>query len=132
MSILINKDTKVLVQGLTGNTGTFHTKQALAYFGTQMVGGIHPKKGGSTWEGRNGEETADLRFRCRRQGKDRRQRIRGLRAASRCSGCDHRSHRRRDPADRLHHRRRSGTRHGRVKAVLDKSKSRLIGPNCPA
>ena len=51
MSILVNKDTKVLVQGLTGKTGTFHTEQALAYYGTQMVGGIHPKKGGETWEG---------------------------------------------------------------------------------
>jgi succinyl-CoA synthetase alpha subunit len=49
MSILINKDTRVLVQGLTGKTGTFHTEQALGYHGTQMVGGIHPKKGGTTW-----------------------------------------------------------------------------------
>ncbi|MCZ2327913.1 succinate--CoA ligase subunit alpha [Bartonella sp. F02] len=55
MSILVNKDTKVLVQGLTGKTGTFHTEQALAYHGTQMVGGIHPKKGGETWEGSKGE-----------------------------------------------------------------------------
>jgi succinyl-CoA synthetase alpha subunit len=55
MSILVNKDTRVLVQGLTGNTGTFHTEQALAYHGTKMVGGIHPKKGGMTWTGAGGE-----------------------------------------------------------------------------
>ena len=56
MSILVNKDTKVLVQGLTGKTGTFHTEQALAYHGTQMVGGIHPKKGGETWTGKDGQK----------------------------------------------------------------------------
>ncbi|MDX8453620.1 succinate--CoA ligase subunit alpha [Mesorhizobium sp. VK9D] len=55
MSILIDKNTKVLVQGLTGKTGTFHTEQALAYHGTKMVGGIHPKKGGETWIGSKGE-----------------------------------------------------------------------------
>jgi succinyl-CoA synthetase alpha subunit len=49
MSILVNKDTKVIVQGLTGKTGTFHTEQALGYFGTQMVAGVHPKKGGESW-----------------------------------------------------------------------------------
>jgi succinyl-CoA synthetase alpha subunit len=49
MSILVNRDTKVLVQGLTGKTGTFHTEQALAYYGTRMVGGTHPKKGGESW-----------------------------------------------------------------------------------
>jgi succinyl-CoA synthetase alpha subunit len=49
MSILVNTDTRVLVQGLTGKTGTFHTEQALAYYGTKMVGGTHPKKGGETW-----------------------------------------------------------------------------------
>lgn len=54
MSILINKDTKILVQGLTGKTGSFHTNQALAYHGTQMVGGIHPKKGGTNWDGEAG------------------------------------------------------------------------------
>ena len=54
MSILINKNTKVLVQGLTGKTGSFHTEQALAYHGTRMVGGIHPKKGGTTWIAQHG------------------------------------------------------------------------------
>jgi len=49
MSILVGSDTKLIVQGFTGKTGTFHTEQALAYFGTKMVGGIHPKKGGETW-----------------------------------------------------------------------------------
>ncbi len=51
MSILIDKNTKIIVQGLTGKTGTFHTEQALAYYGTQMVAGTHPKKGGETWIG---------------------------------------------------------------------------------
>jgi succinyl-CoA synthetase alpha subunit len=51
MSILVNKDTKVIVQGLTGKTGTFHTEQALGYCGTKMVAGVTPGKGGSTWEG---------------------------------------------------------------------------------
>ncbi|MBO9420222.1 MAG: succinate--CoA ligase subunit alpha [Labrenzia sp.] len=49
MSILVNKDTKVIVQGLTGKTGTFHTEQALEYYGTKMVAGVHPKKGGEKW-----------------------------------------------------------------------------------
>ena len=47
MSILVEKNTKVIVQGMTGATGTFHTEQALAY-GTQMVGGVTPGKGGSS------------------------------------------------------------------------------------
>ena len=56
MSILVNKDTKIIVQGLTGKTGTFHTEQALDYFGTQMVAGVHPKKGGEIWS--SGMESA--------------------------------------------------------------------------
>ena len=56
MSILVDKNTKVIVQGLTGKTGTFHTNQALAYHGTQMVAGTHPKKGGEHWEGEGGHK----------------------------------------------------------------------------
>lgn len=51
MAILVDKETKVLVQGLTGKTGTFHTEQALGYHGTQMVAGVTPGKGGSKWTG---------------------------------------------------------------------------------
>ena len=47
MSILIDKNTKVITQGMTGATGTFHTQAALDY-GTQMVGGVTPGKGGTT------------------------------------------------------------------------------------
>ncbi|MDZ7664588.1 MAG: succinate--CoA ligase subunit alpha [Desulfotignum sp.] len=50
MSIFVNKNTKVLVQGITGNEGSFHTRQCLAY-GTRIVAGVTPGKGGQKMDG---------------------------------------------------------------------------------
>ncbi|MGR3570555.1 MAG: succinate--CoA ligase subunit alpha, partial [Brevirhabdus sp.] len=47
MAILVDENTRVICQGLTGSQGTFHTEQAIAY-GTRMVGGVTPGKGGQT------------------------------------------------------------------------------------
>src|ERR687895_568167 len=50
MAVLLDKNTRLVVQGITGREGTFHAKQAAAY-GTQVVGGVTPGKGGTTHEG---------------------------------------------------------------------------------
>lgn len=131
MSILVNKDTKILVQGLTGKTGTFHTEQALAYFGTKMVGGIHPKKGGETWTAADG--AALPIFAGVAEGKERTGAdasviyvppagaadaiIEAIEAEIGLIICITEGI---PVLDMV-----------RVKARLDKSKSRLIGPNCP-
>ena len=51
MSILVDKNTRLVIQGITGRTGTFHAKQCLDY-GTNIVAGVTPGKGGDTWEGK--------------------------------------------------------------------------------
>ena len=125
MSILIDKNTKVICQGFTGKNGTFHSEQAIAY-GTKMVGGTSPGKGGT-----HPPQPAGVRHRRRGEGEDPVRRQRDLCAAAGRRGCDLRSDRCRDPADHLHHRRHSGADMVKVKRELCGSKSRLIGPNCP-
>ncbi|ESY11168.1 succinate--CoA ligase subunit alpha [Mesorhizobium sp. C386A] len=131
MSILIDKNTKVLVQGLTGKTGTFHTEQALAYHGTRMVGGIHPKKGGETWTGAKGENLPI--FGSVAEGKEKTGAnasvvyvppagaaeaiLEGIEAEIPLIVCITEGIPVMDMV--------------RVKARLDRSTSRLIGPNCP-
>jgi succinyl-CoA synthetase alpha subunit len=56
MSILLNKNSRVIFQGLTGKAGGFHAKQCLEY-GTQVVGGVTPGKGGTLWDGNTAEAT---------------------------------------------------------------------------
>ena len=50
MSILVDKNTRLVVQGITGGEGTFHTKQMIEY-GTEVVAGVTPGKGGTTYHG---------------------------------------------------------------------------------
>ena len=51
MSVLVNKDTRLITQGITGSSGAFHSRMCLEY-GTQLVGGVTPGKGGLLWEGK--------------------------------------------------------------------------------
>ena len=131
MSILIDNNTKILTQGMTGNTGSFHTNQALAYYGTKMVGGIHPKKGGTMWQADNGTELPI--FASVAEGKA----ATGATAsvvyvppAGAAAAIEEAI----DAEIPLIVCITEGVPvldMVRVKAKLDKSKSRLIGPNCP-
>ena len=110
MSILVDKNTKVICQGFTGNQGTFHSEQAIAY-GTKMVGGTTPGKGGTTHLGLPVFDT--VREAKEKVGADA---IGHLCAAAfrrrRHPGSDRRG----SAADRLHHRRHSGAGHGEGEA----------------
>src|SRR5882724_7610746 len=134
MSILVDRNTKVIVQGLTGKTGTFHTEQALAYFGTKMVAGTHPKKGGEFWTGKvNGSDHALPIFASVGEARDR--------TAANASviyvppaGAAAAIEEAIDAEIPLIVCITEGIPvldMVRVKAKLERSKSRLIGPNCP-
>jgi len=131
MSILIDKNTKVIVQGLTGKTGSFHTNQALEYFGTQMVAGTHPKKAGTNWTADSGKElpiyatAADAR---NATGADAS--VIYVPPAGAAAAIEEAI----DAEIPLIVCITEGVPvldMVRVKAKLDKSDSRLIGPNCP-
>ena len=126
MAVLVDENTKVICQGITGSQGTFHSEQAIAY-GTQMVGGVTPGRGGETHLGLPvfdtvGEAveatgaTASPPSMCRRRSRPTR------------------SWRRSTPKVPLICCITEGIPvldMMKVKRMLDGSKSRLIGPNCP-
>jgi succinyl-CoA synthetase alpha subunit len=134
MSILVDRNTKIIVQGLTGKTGTFHTEQALAYYGTQMVAGTHPKKGGEFWTGR--VEGADARLPIFASVAEAKERT-GANASVIYvppAGAGAAIEEAIDAEIALIVCITEGIPvmdMVRVKAKLDKSASRLIGPNCP-
>ena len=106
MSILIDKNTRVICQGITGKSGEFHSKNCLEY-GTKLVAGVTPGKGGA-----DGARRADLRHRGRSRRERRRRRDDDLRARRLHGRRDPRSGRRRLQSRRRDHRRRAGARHG--------------------
>ena len=105
MAVLIDKSTRLIVQGLTGREGTFHAKQAAAY-GTTVVGGVTPGKGGTTHEAWPVFDTVEDG-----REEDRRERVGDFRAAAVRGRRRHGSRRRGHRARRLHHRRDSDARH---------------------
>ena len=106
MSVLVDENTRLIVQGITGKEGTFHAK-GCAEYGTKVVGGVTPGKGGTTHEGWPVFDTV-----AQAVEKTGRQCHRHLRAPAVCRRCHSRSRRRRAAADYLHHRRNPHQRHG--------------------
>ena len=131
MSILIDKNTEVIVQGLTGNTGSFHTNQALEYFGTQMVAGTHPKKAGQKWAADNGAELPIFANAGEaKEATDATASVIYVPPAGAAAAIEEAI----DAEIPLIVCITEGVPvldMVRVKAKLDKSSSRLIGPNCP-
>jgi succinyl-CoA synthetase alpha subunit len=114
MSILIQPDTKILVQGITGDFGARHAKLSLDY-GTRLVGGVTPGKGGQFFEHK--EHKVPIFNSVARRGRcDRRHGVRGVRAASVRRRRDPRGRRCRARSRSRDHRGHPGARHDPRKA----------------
>ena len=125
MSVLVNKDSKIIVQGFTGNEGSFHAEQMIAY-GTQVVGGVTPGKGGKTHLDKPVFNTVKEAVRCCKS-----RHLNHICTPYLCCRCDHGSSRRwyqvivtiteGIPVADM------------VKAALyvKERNARLVGPNCP-
>ena len=127
MSILVDKNTRLICQGITGKAGAFHAEQCKAY-GTNLVGGHHARPRRDDHAGR-----ADLRHLFRGGRRDGGQRHDDLRAAAVRGRRDHGSGRRRHQGDRRDHRGNSRARHGPGGRVLEGPSSRrpLDRPQLP-
>ena len=134
MSILVDKNTKVITQGMTGSTGTFHSEQGISY-GTQMVAGVTPGKGGTDWTGTLPDGSAVTRpnFNTVAEAKE----ATGANASviyvppKFCAAAIEEAIDAEIPLIITITEGVPVLDMVRVKAKLDKSDSRLIGPNCP-
>ena len=129
MSISADKNTRVLL-GITGSAGALHTDQCLAY-GSQFVGGVTPKKGGTTWTGKDRRRSLGVQHRGRSGPEDRGQRHHDLRAAGRRRRRHHGSGRRRRRVIVAITEGIPVLDMARAKRFLKGKPNRLIGPNCP-
>jgi succinyl-CoA synthetase alpha subunit len=133
MSIYINKDTKVITQGITGKTGQFHTEKCQEYANGKncFVAGVNPKKAGESIF------NIPIYASVKEAAKNRRDRVRDLRATSRRSRCDLGSRGSRPGLGDLHHRRHSGRdmlevrNKMKAKEAAGGKRTLLLGPNCP-
>ena len=129
MSILIDETSRVLIQGFTGDKGTFHAKEMIAY-GTKVVGGVTPGKGGATHLGLPVFNT--VKEAVKQTGATHQHHLRRTGLLRRCN---HGSRRRGDQARLLDHRRDSRARHDAGETLSFALSTRahgrlLVGPNC--